>query len=218
MLVSFFSGVRARDIRWKTAAIFGAIAAVLTLLAELNNLPLTAFDYDTTDTYGSFLTGQLLNSLFAAAVQGIFIFFLTAAAEPLYRRYYANQIQIGGQFTPAGLRTKRFLLGTILGLAMTPAFLAYQVLFYIAAEQLVGAWGPADIPYSQMVNTYIPWIMVLLIGFMPAVFRGVHLPGVFDSFPAQIPQVPLGCGRHRGPYMGICSCQLPAAALLHSRH
>ncbi len=168
MLVSFFSGVRARDIRWKTAAIFGAIAAVLTLLAELNNLPLTSFDYDTTDTYGSFLTRQLLNSLFAAAAQGILIFFLTAAAEPLYRRYYANQIQIGGQFTPAGLRTKRFLLGTILGLAMTPAFLAYQVLFYITAEQF-GAWGPADIPYSEMVNTYIPWIMVLLIGFMPAV-------------------------------------------------
>ena len=168
MLVSFFSGVRARDIRWKTAAIFGAIAAVLTLLAQLNNLPLTSFSYDTTDTYGSFLTGQLLNSLFAAAAQGIFIFFLTAAAEPLYRRYYANQIQIGGQFTPAGLRTKRFLLGTILGLAMTPAFLAYQVLFYITAEQF-GAWSPADIPYSEMINTYIPWIMVLLIGFMPAV-------------------------------------------------
>ena len=168
MLVSFFSGVRARDIRWKTAAIFGAIAAALTLLAELNNLPLTSFSYDTTDTYGSFLTGQLLNSLFAAAAQGILIFFLTAAAEPLYRRYYANQIQIGGQFTPAGLRTKRFLLGTILGLAMTPAFLAYQVLFYITAEQF-GAWSPADIPYSEMINTYIPWIMVLLIGFMPAV-------------------------------------------------
>ena len=140
----------------------------LTLLAELNNLPLTSFSYDTTDTYGSFLTGQLLNSLFAAAAQGILIFFLTAAAEPLYRRYYANQIQIGGQFTPAGLRTKRFLLGTILGLAMTPAFLAYQVLFYITAEQF-GAWSPADIPYSEMINTYIPWIMVLLIGFMPAV-------------------------------------------------
>ena len=168
MLVSFFSGVRARDICWKTAAIFGAIAAALTLLAQLNNLPLTSFSYDTTDTYGSFLTGQLLNSLFAAAAQGILIFFLTAAAEPLYRRYYANQIQIGGQFTPAGLRTKRFLLGTILGLAMTPAFLAYQVLFYITAEQF-GAWSPADIPYSEMINTYIPWIMVLLIGFMPAV-------------------------------------------------
>ena len=168
MLVSFFVGVRARDIRWKTAAIFGGIATVLTLLAELNNLPLTSFNYDTTDTYGSFLTGQLLNSLFAAAAQGILIFFLTAAAEPLYRRYYSNQIQIGGQFTPAGLRTKRFLLGTILGLAMTPAFLAYQVLFYITAEQF-GAWGPAYIPYSEMVNTYIPWIMVLLIGFMPAV-------------------------------------------------
>ena len=96
MLISFFSGVRARDIRWKTAAIFGAIAAVLTLLAQLNNLPLTSFRYDTTDTYGSFWIGQLLNSLFAAVGQGILIFFLTAAAEPLYRRHYANQVQLGG--------------------------------------------------------------------------------------------------------------------------
>ncbi len=168
MVAVFFGRVRARDIRWKTAAVFGAIAAVLTLLAELNNLPLTAFSYNTTDTYGSFLTRQLLNSLLAAIGQGLFIFFLTAAAEPLYRRYCGDQIQLGAQFSPPGLRTKRFLLGTILGLALTAFFFAYQTLFYVTAEKF-GAWSPAQIPYSEMVNTYIPWIMVLLIGFMPAV-------------------------------------------------
>ena len=217
MLVSFFSGVRARDIRWKTALIFGAIAAVLTLLAELNNLPLTSFSYDTTDTYGSFLTGQLLNSLFAAVGQGILIFFLTAAAEPLYRRYYANQIQIGGQFTPAGLRTKRFLLGTILGLAMTPAFLAYQVLFYITAEQF-GAWSAGGHSLQRDDQHVYPLDHGAVDRLYARGLRGVHLPGVFDSLPPQIPQVALGCGRHRGPCMGICPCQLPAAALLHPWH
>ena len=168
MLAVFFGRVRCQDIRWKTALIFGGIAAALTLLAELNNLPLAEFVFDTTDTSGSFLTRQLLNAGLVAIGQGLFIFFLTAAAEPLYRQYYGDQIQLGAQFTPTGMRTKRFLLGSVLGLAMTAFFFAYQTLFYIIAEKF-GAWSPAEIPYSEMVNTYIPWIMVLLIGFMPAV-------------------------------------------------
>ncbi len=168
MLVVLFGAIRKRDVRWRTATIFGAVAAVLTLLANLNVLPLTAYGYDTTETFGSFLTGQLVGSLASALSAGIFIFFLTAAAEPVYRRAYGNQIGIGRQFVLRGLRTKRFLLGTVIGLAMTAFFLAYQTVFYLVAEKF-GAWSPADIPYSEMVNTYFPWTVVLLIGFMPAV-------------------------------------------------
>lgn len=168
MVVSFFSGVRTRDIRWKTATTFAAIAAALTLLSELNNLPLSVHGYDTTDTYVSFLAGHLFAALLSALGQGLFIFLLTAAAEPLYRRHYPHHISLNAQFLVAGLRSKRFLLGSILGLTMTAFFFAYQTLFYIAAEHF-GAWSPAQIPYSEMVNTYIPWIVVLLIGFMPAV-------------------------------------------------
>ena len=168
MLVVFFIAVRQQDIRWKTAAVFGGIAFVLTFLAQLNNLPVTEYGYLTTDTYGSFLTKELLYSLLTALGQGIFILFLTAAAEPVYRRAYGGQIRIGEQFQPHGMRTKRFLIGTIIGLALTAFFFAYQTLFYLVAEKF-GAWSPAQIPYDEMVNTYIPWVWVLLIGFLPAV-------------------------------------------------
>ena len=168
MLAVFFGAIRQREVRWRTAAVFGAVAAVLTLLASLNNLPLTAYGYDTTETFGSFLTGQLVGSLASALSAGLFIFFLTAAAEPVYRRAYGRQIGIGQQFLLRGLRTKRFLLGTVIGLTMTAFFVAYQTVFYLVAEKF-GAWSPAHIPYSEMVNTYFPWTMVLLIGFMPAV-------------------------------------------------
>ena len=86
MAAAFFISVRQQDIRWKTAIVFGGIAFVLTLLARLNKLPLTEYRYETTDTFGSFLTQQLLLSLVIALGQGLFILFLTAAAEPVYRR------------------------------------------------------------------------------------------------------------------------------------
>ena len=93
---------------------------------------------------------------------------VTAGAEPEYCRGFGQQISLSEQFLPDGIRTKCFLQGTIIGLTMTAVFVAYQTLLYLAADSL-GACPPADIPYSEMVNTHIPWVVVLLIGFMPAV-------------------------------------------------
>ena len=50
---------------------------------------------------------------------------------------------------------------------MTAAFFAYQVVFYLAADRL-GAWSPADVPYSNLLGTSFPWLGVLLMGFVPA--------------------------------------------------
>jgi len=170
MLATFIHSARGHDVRWKTALTFGAIACALSFLAALNNLPVTEYGYDTKDTFGSFLTEQILSNLLDALGWGVFITFLTAAAEPVYRRAYGEQISLSEQFRFHGLRTKRFLMGTIIGLTMTAFFFAYQTLFYLVAEHF-GAWIPADIPYSDMVNTYIPWVVVLFIGFRPAVFE-----------------------------------------------
>ena len=168
MLVILTQSIRARDVRWKTVTVFTAIAFALTFLAQLNTLPLTEYNFDTTETYGSFLTGHLLLALLSALGQAVLIGFLTAGAEPIYRRSYGDQVSLNQQFLPAGIRTKRFLTGTVIGLTMTALFVAYQTVFYVVADDL-GAWSPAQIPYDQMVNTYIPWVVVLLIGFMPAV-------------------------------------------------
>ena len=168
MIVVLVINIRGRDVRWRTVAIFTAIAFVLTLLAQLNSLPVTEFSFDTKDTYGSFLTERLLFSVLAAVGQAVLIGFLVAGAEPVYRRAYGGQISLSQQFAPTGIRTKRFLIGTVIGLTLTAAFVAYQTVFYVIAGKF-GAWSPADIPYSEMINTHIPWAVVLLIGFMPAV-------------------------------------------------
>lgn len=168
MLARIVVGIRGQDIRWRTALVFGAIAFVLTFLSQLNNLPVTIYAFDTTNTFSSFLTESVLLGLAAALGSGVGIAFLVAGAEPEYRRWYGGQISVSEQFMPGGMRTKRFLIGTVIGLTLTAVFVAYQTLFYLVADYF-GAWSPADIPYREMVNTHFPWIVVLLIGFMPAV-------------------------------------------------
>jgi membrane protease YdiL (CAAX protease family) len=171
LLFCLVRGARRQEVRWKGAAVYGLIAFALTFLSQLNELPVSIHDaYQTTQTFASFLTRTLLVALLAGLGAGLFIAFVVAGAEPVYRRAYPHQLDLYRQFLPRGVRTKRFLLGSALGLALTAFFFAYQTLFYLAAERF-GAWSPADIPYSEMVNTYFPWVTVLLIGFMPAVME-----------------------------------------------
>jgi membrane protease YdiL (CAAX protease family) len=160
--------VRRQDVRWRRAAIVGLIAMVLAFLSHLNQMPLQEFEYPTTDSYTSFMARQLLQGILAALGAGGLLFVLTAGAEPLYREAFGDKISLGSLFKMQGLRTKRFLLGSILGITLTGIFIAYQTGFYIVAYRF-GAWSPADVPYSDLLNTRFPWLFVLFGGFLPAV-------------------------------------------------
>lgn len=159
---------RRRDVRWKVAVWFAVIGAVLTFLAQLNVFNLREFGYDTTESYTSFLVRSILSALIAGAAGGALIFVLTAGGEPLYRERYGDKISLTNHFRWRGLRTKNFVTGVILGVTLAFFFATYQTGFYVVAQRL-GAWSPAEIPYSDLLNTTFPWIFVLLAGFFPAV-------------------------------------------------
>jgi membrane protease YdiL (CAAX protease family) len=160
--------VRRHDVPWRRAALVGLAAIVLGFLAQLNEFPLHEFNFPTTDSYGSFLSREFLNALLVSLGAGGLLFVLTAGAEPLYREMFGDKISLGNLFTMRGLRTKRFFLGSILGITLTGIFIAYQTGFYIFAYKH-GAWSPADVPYTDLLNTRFPWAFVLFGGFLPAV-------------------------------------------------
>jgi len=126
MIVIIVMRTRHQDVRWRRAAVVGAIGIVLTLCAQLNSLPLAEFGYPTTDSYPSFLSRQLFKTVLAALGAGAFLFVVMAGSEPLYRETFRDQISLGNLFRPQGLRTKRFFKGAILGITLTAVFIAYQ--------------------------------------------------------------------------------------------
>ena len=168
LVVVIVMRVRRHDIRWRRAAVVGVIGMVLSFCSTLNQFSLQEFQYPTTDSYSSFVTRQLLMGLFTALGAGGLLFVLTAGAEPLYREMFRDKVSLGNLFRLRALRTKRFFLGAILGITLTGIFIAYQTAFYIVAYKF-GAWSPADVPYSDLLNTRFPWLFVLFGGFLPAV-------------------------------------------------
>lgn len=159
-----------KDVRWGLVGVFGAIAFLLSLLSILNGLPLTLYSYDTASPLSSFLASRILFGFLAAIGVGAGIAMVVAAAEPVYRERFPQQLSLTRMFSVRGLRSKRFFRGVLLGYALTAFFFAYQAVFYVVAARL-GAWAPAEIPYDDILNTAFPWVTVLFIGFLPAVLE-----------------------------------------------
>ncbi len=167
LVAAFFGRLRRRDVPWRTAIGFGLAGAALQAASSLNELPLTLFWYDTTESWGSFLGQALLADLGSACLLGVALLLLVAGGEPEYREAYPDKPALGRLFTRRAFGTKRFFLGLLAGYALTAGFFAWQVLFYLSAERL-GAWSPADVPYSNLLGTMFPWLGVLVMGFVPA--------------------------------------------------
>jgi len=168
LIVVLVMRVRRQDVRWRRAATIGVVGMGLSFLASLNQFPLAEFGYPTTDGYGSFVMQNLLQALLSALAWGGALFLIAAGAEVLYREAFPEKISVGRLFSLRGLRTKRFFLGAILGVTLCAVFIAYQTVFYIVAYKF-GAWSPADVPYSDLLNTKFPWLFVLIGGYLPAV-------------------------------------------------
>src|SRR5690348_9635365 len=186
MLVILVKRLRDHDVPLRMAAGFGIVGSVLYFLEQLNSFSLSQFGYSTTDSYSSFMAGYFRDAILSALGVGALIFLLVASAEPVYRERLGGLASMRRTLSWRGLRSRSFFIATVVGIAMTFFFFAYQTVFYLTADKL-GAWAPADIPFSNLLNTRIPWAAVLLMGFLPAVseelqFRAFGIPFLAKIF------------------------------------
>ncbi len=180
MIVVLGRQVRLKDVRLKTALTFALICFVLQFFSTLNEFPLAKYEFDTTGTYGAFWGRLILTAVFSALIYAAVLFLLTASAEPVYRQACPSRLSITRMFSWQAIRTRSFFIASLAGITLTFFFFAFEIGFYLLANKL-GAWAPAEVPYSDLLNTRFPWIFVLLGGFFPAVseewmFRGFSVP------------------------------------------
>ncbi|HLE59990.1 MAG TPA: type II CAAX endopeptidase family protein, partial [Thermoanaerobaculaceae bacterium] len=167
-VVVLFREGRRNNVRWRLVLLLTAVSFSLFFLLSLNDLPLAAYSFDTTSTYGAFLAQRVLAGLAGAGLQSLLIFIVVAAGEPLYRARFADHLRVTALFERVGWRSRRFAFGLILGYCLAVLFIAYQVAFYLVGARF-GAWNPAEVPFDNLLNTSFPWLAVLFIGFYPAV-------------------------------------------------
>jgi membrane protease YdiL (CAAX protease family) len=166
-VVIFIIRLRRGDLPLRFLLGIGIACVVLVGGSAINEMPAQLAYYDTTTSYPAFL-GQLA---FQAVVQSfgmaVLLIVICGAGEVLYRERLPKQLAMPRLWTPKALSSRRVFLSMIIGYALVPLFMAYQVVFYLTAHRF-GAWAPAEVPYDDMLNSALPWMAVMFAGFFPA--------------------------------------------------
>jgi hypothetical protein len=150
---------------WGPAIKLGLLATLLLFLQALNDWPLWGAEYDTNQSYASFILLRIGLALGLAVLTAVTITLVLPAAEPLYRSSQPGQLRLGQVFTRRGLRSKEFFSASVVGLSLAAAHIGFVVAFYMVATNL-GAWAPQELNYSESVNTAFPWISGAAIGLL----------------------------------------------------
>jgi membrane protease YdiL (CAAX protease family) len=166
-VVVFVVRLRRGDVPHRFVIWIGIATVILVGLLGLNSFPSELADYDTTTSYPAFIGWQWVKGAVGAVGAAMFLVIVCGAGEVLYRERLPQHLAMPKIWTKRALSSKRVFISLVLGYALVPLFIAYQVVFYLVARKF-GAWAPAEIPYDDILNTAIPWVAVLFAGFYPA--------------------------------------------------
>ncbi|HEX8153316.1 MAG TPA: CPBP family intramembrane glutamic endopeptidase, partial [Thermoanaerobaculia bacterium] len=167
IVVMFIIRLRRGDLHLRFMLAVGAISVVLVTAVTLNQLPATLAGYNTTTSYAAFVTGIIVNTVMQTLGTAMLLIVICGTGEVFYRERLPQQLALPRLWTKRALSSKRVFRSFVLGYTLVPLFIAYQVVFYLTARRF-GAWSPADVPYSDILNSALPWAAVLFAGFFPA--------------------------------------------------
>jgi membrane protease YdiL (CAAX protease family) len=166
-VVIFIVRLRRGDLPLRFLATIGVASVLLVGGVTVNEIPSQLAYYDTTTSYPAFLGNLAFQSIMRSLGTAMLLIVICGAGEILYRERLPKQLAIPRLWTPRALASRRVFLAMILGYALVPLFMAYQVVFYLTVHRF-GAWSPAEVPYDDILNTALPWVAVMFAGFFPA--------------------------------------------------
>ncbi|HEX7708294.1 MAG TPA: CPBP family intramembrane glutamic endopeptidase, partial [Thermoanaerobaculia bacterium] len=166
-LVIFIIRLRRGDLALRFTLATGIACVILVGGVALNSIPAQLSYYDTTTSYPAFVGQIALQGIMQSLGTAMLLIVIVGAGEVLYRQRLPAQLAMPRIWSSRALTSRRVFRSLVLGYALVPLFMAYQVSFYLIARHY-GAWAPAEVPYDDIVNTALPWVAVLFAGFFPA--------------------------------------------------
>ncbi|MCC7527294.1 MAG: CPBP family intramembrane metalloprotease [Candidatus Melainabacteria bacterium] len=166
MLVSVFAfgwAVMTRNIRWVPVVAISMIYSFVPFLDSINNFNELVDGYDTSVTYGSYVTTELVKLLVMLVPSTFGAIILFGAAEALYRKAFPDHIAIEKIFTLDGLKSKAVSMALLVGQLLFLIDLGWVVLYYLAGQK-VGFWCPLGVENYQILSSYVPALSAMRVG------------------------------------------------------
>ena len=155
-------------VRWAPALSIAGVVAVLTIVGGLAAWPAFKFAYPTGFAWSAWIGVWLFGMLFGAVLYGLWVLFATSGGEALGRETFPQALEGFAEAARGRLLTPAMARASINGYSLGFFLLGYLTVFYVLARTFLGAWLPAEGPYSEVFNTALPFIAPLTIGVIAA--------------------------------------------------
>jgi len=166
MLVSVFAfgwAVMTGNIRWFPVIIIALIYSLVPFLDTVNNFNELADGYDTTISFGSYISTEIIKAL-ARIVPDVFgAIILFGAAEALYRKTFPDHIAVEKLFTLQGLKSKAVSLALLAGQLLFMIDLGWVVFYYLVGQK-VGFWCPLGVENFEILSSFVPALSAMRVG------------------------------------------------------
>jgi membrane protease YdiL (CAAX protease family)/ribosomal protein S18 acetylase RimI-like enzyme len=151
-------------IEWRKALLPALLVGGISLLSGLNYLPLYKAGYSTTDNYVLFWLSNILDIVYNALYNLVFVAVLWLGGTYLAKQRWPRQ----GKILPRGNRWLTLSLYGWRGLMLGGVTFGYVTLFYVIAVRFFNGWTPLDPPGGYAVATPFPFLGPLATGIIPA--------------------------------------------------
>ncbi len=164
---------RKTDLEWKPAISMGVLVGALMLLFNALNWPTIKASYLTEISWAAYIGILLVSLVLLSVLYGAIVVFTTAAGTSLSREFFPETLEGFSEMATGRLMHGSLARASLRGYGLAFAFIGYLTVFYWFAQRYLGAWLPAEGPYSQIFDLSLPFLAPLAISLVAAVSEEV---------------------------------------------
>ncbi len=136
--IGLFFIVRDRWLLWKKPMFWAIVVTFMSMLAQLNYLPLTWNWYDTAVSANGFITEQIVQAILGAILMGVILWLSFMAAESLSRRAFPNHPMMWRLWSKEVGASPDVLGLTVGGYWLVGIEIAFVLCIYFIGDKVLG--------------------------------------------------------------------------------